>query len=141
MKIRSPDIPVRALGQGCPIYEGVSKMDNLTVGFRGVGALILGGLGTLIGFGILLGLAWLPSQNTTYKLVALLLVAAIAITLGGFISGSIGKQNKIVYGLVFGLLFGLVSFAYIFGVEWRMFVAVLVSTALGALGGWLAILK
>jgi hypothetical protein len=60
---------------------------------------------------------------------------------GGFISSSIGKQNKIVYGLVFGLLFGLVSFAYIFGIEWRMFVAVLVSTLLGAFGGWLATMR
>lgn len=116
-------------------------MDNLTVGIRGVGALLLGGIGTLIGFGILLSLAWLPSQNTPYKLVAVLLVAAVAIMLGGFISGSIGKQNKMVYGLVFGLLFGLVSFAYIFGIEWRMFVAVLLSAVLGALGGWLAAMR
>lgn len=113
-------------------------MDILIFGVRGVGALFLGGLGALIGFGILLGLAWLPSQNTTYMLVAVLLVAAIAITLGGFISGSIGQHNKMVYGLVFGLLFGLAAFAYIFGIEWRMYVAVLVSTLLGAFGGWLA---
>ena len=116
-------------------------MDNLALGVRGIGALFLGCLGTLIGFGILSSLAWLPGQSTTYRLVVVLLVAAVAITLGGFISGSIGKQNKIIYGLVFGLLFGLVSFAYIFGIEWRMFVAVLVSTALGTLGGWLAAMR
>lgn len=116
-------------------------MNILALGFRSVGALFLGGLVALIGFGILLGLAWLPSQNTTYMLVAILLVAAIAITLGGFISGFIGKQNKIVYGLMFGLLFGLISFAYIYGLEWRMFVAVFVSTLLGAFGGWLATMR
>ncbi|MFO7537045.1 MAG: hypothetical protein R6X32_03180, partial [Chloroflexota bacterium] len=71
----------------------------------------------------------------------LLLVATVAITLGGFISGSIGKKDKLLYGSMFGLLFGLVSFAYIFGIDWRMFVAVLVSTLLGALGGWLATVR
>jgi hypothetical protein len=30
MKIRSPDIPVRALGQGCPIYEGVNMPQSDT---------------------------------------------------------------------------------------------------------------
>lgn len=116
-------------------------MNILSFGVRGVGALFLGSLGALIGFGVLLGLAWLPSQNTTYMLVAVLLIAAIAFTLGGFISGSIGQQNKMIHGLVFGLLFGLVSFAYIFGIDWRMFVAVLVSTLLGALGGQLAAMR
>jgi hypothetical protein len=117
------------------------KMDNLTLGVRSIGAMVLGGVGTLIGFGILLGLAWAPDQNTTYKLVTLLLVATVAITLGGFISGSIGKKVKLLYGSVFGLLFGLGSFAYIFGIDWRTFVAVLVSTLLGTLGGWLATVR
>jgi hypothetical protein len=29
MKIRSPDIPVRALGQGCPIYEEDSDAEKI----------------------------------------------------------------------------------------------------------------
>jgi len=116
-------------------------MDILAFGVRSLGALFLGSLGALIGFGVLLGLAWLPSHNTTYMLVSILLVGVIAFTLGGYISGSIGKQKKMIHGLVFGLLFGLVSFVYIYGVEWHMFVAVLVSTLLGALGGQLAAMQ
>jgi hypothetical protein len=41
MNIRSPDIPVQALGQGCPIYEGANYGMNQQTQISSPGTFVL----------------------------------------------------------------------------------------------------
>jgi hypothetical protein len=113
-------------------------INTVIAGIRGVGALLAGGAGALISFGLLLQLAWFFSENATYKLITLLLVTALAFVIGGLTSGLLVRHNKILYGLILGSVLGLISFGYILGPNWRLLIAVPLSTFLSTLGSWLA---
>lgn len=115
-------------------------MNTLTRVGRSIGAFGLGALGALIGFGLLLGLAWLPhlSEQAPYKMATLLVVAGISFVIGGYVSGLLVGPKKIRYGLLWGLFGGLVAFGYVLGLHWLLLVTVPGCGVLGAAGGWLA---
>ena len=102
-------------------------------------ALALGILSALAGFGLLLGLAWLPavSVNPTYKTATTILVVGLAFGLGGYVCGLVMGDRKVLVGLVFGLLFGSCAFTYIFIGDPLLAFFILMAALSGALGGWL----
>jgi len=107
---------------------------------RSIAALLVGGLCALIAFGLFLALAWLPrfSASTAYKTVALFLVIALSVILGGYVSGRLAGRSRLGHGLALGLILGLVAFGYVLGAGWLELLAVMITGLLGAAGGWLA---
>ncbi|MBN2500997.1 MAG: hypothetical protein JXB38_09495 [Anaerolineales bacterium] len=103
-------------------------------------ALVSGMLSALAGFGLLLGLAWLPavSVDPAYKTATTIVVAGLAFGLGGYTCGQVLGNRKVWAGLVFGLLFGSFAFTYILIGNPLLAVFILMAALSGALGGWLA---
>lgn len=115
-------------------------MSAVTFVVRSVVALCLGGLSALAGFGVLLGLAWLPEfgEGVGYRSATLLLVTGISFSVGGYVAASITGRKGRYIGLLLGLLLGCVSCGYVLGPHWLLLPAVALSCLLGAIGGRLA---
>ncbi len=107
---------------------------------RGGVAVLVGGLVAFVGFGLLLGLAWLPRLRVypAYREVTLCLTAGLAIVAGGYLCGWLADRHPARHGLALGLLVGLIGCGYILGPHWTLILLVPAAGALGALGGWLA---
>ncbi len=102
--------------------------------------LLLGTLSASLGFGLLLGLAWLPafSQSVAYRVGSLLLVTMLALVIGGYISGLLVRRGRVRHGAALGIFFGSLAFGYIFGANLVLLFAVPLAGLLSATGGWLA---
>jgi hypothetical protein len=96
-------------------------------------------LTTLSVFGLLLAGFWLvvPDDGAVYQFASSLVVSAIALTSGGWLTGKLVQGKGWRAGALFGLIFGLCSFSYLTG-DWRTFIATPLATLFGGLGGWLA---
>jgi hypothetical protein len=81
--------------------------------FTGV---LLGVMGSLILFGLLLALVWrLAPSSSSIKLIGLFLSSGLAVLAGGFIFAWQGRFGGLVSPAVFGFSLGGFSAAYILG--------------------------
>lgn len=106
---------------------------------RGVGAIALGALSTLVAWGASLALLWaiVPGDATSYKLVTLLLASGVGLVAGGYVSGRVADTRRVSFGLILGAVVGGCASLYL-GPNLWVCLAFLMSPLLGALGGRLA---
>jgi len=115
-------------------------MKKLRVGGRSALAVVLGAISALVAFGLLLALAWLLplSENRIYRLATVLVVTALALVAGGYLSATLAGRERIKYGFALGGVVGGVGFGYLFGPTWWLALAIPLSALMGGAGGWLA---
>jgi hypothetical protein len=115
-------------------------MKKLRVGGRSALAVVLGAISALVAFGLLLALAWLLplSENRIYRLATVLVVTALALVAGGYLSATLAGRERIKYGFALGGVVGGVGFGYLFGPTWWLALAIPLSALMGGTGGWLA---
>lgn len=105
------------------------------------GKYLLISLSALAIFGLILAMAWalLFSEVAAYKLITALLAACLAIFAGGYLMGAITKSGKpIRHATEWGLLIGFAGFGYLFGIDWKWLLALILSGLLATSGGWLS---
>lgn len=101
-------------------------------------AIVIGSIGTIAIFGILLSLAWFVGGDTpSSKLALSILSAAIAFCSGGFIVAWLAGSRSPAFPAVFGLALGLLSFGYILGIDLLVLPLASASAFLTGLGAWL----
>jgi hypothetical protein len=101
-------------------------------------AILMGCLGTIAIFGILLSLAWFGGGDTpSSKLGLCIMSAAIAFWSGGFIVAWLAGSRSQAFPAVFGLVLGALSFGYILGINLLVLPMASASAFLAGLGAWL----
>ena len=101
-------------------------------------AVVMGCLGTIAMFGILLSLAWFVGGDTpSSKLALSILSAAIAFCSGGFILAWLTGSQSPAFPAVFGLALGLLSFGYILGIDLLVLPMASAAAFLTGSGAWL----
>jgi hypothetical protein len=120
-------------------------MKALSRAGQNLAVLFLGTMAGSVGFALLLGLAWLPalSRSVAYKVTTLLLVAALALVIAGWVAGLMVRHGQVRHGAVLGLFFGCLffgclTFGYMFGPQPVLLLTVPLTGLLAAGGGWLA---
>ncbi len=102
--------------------------------------LFMGTVSAAAGFGLLLGLAWLPafSQSSAYRLTSLLLVTVLALLIGGWVSGLLVHTGRVRRAAALGAFSGILAFGYIFGPNLVLLLTVPTASLVAGIGGWLA---
>ena len=104
--------------------------------FRLVLAMMVAGLATLAGFGMLLAGLWhFGVSAISYQWATAGISAVAALWLGGLVAGWLAKDNRLMLSVLFGALFGGFSFTYILGPVPLALALMLVSSLVAGAGG------